>query len=75
LGRLRLFRNGSVFEAAGTAHPWQRADRAHPVREGRDEAEVLLDVLFADPARRITRPVESVMVGPKIVSSMKMPSA
>jgi hypothetical protein len=64
-----------VVEAAGMPHPWQRPDRAHPVGEGRDETEILLDMLLADKRVGITRPVDKVMVGPNTVSSMKMPSA
>jgi hypothetical protein len=33
------------------AHPWLWADALHPVREGRDEAEILDDMLLADTAR------------------------
>jgi hypothetical protein len=33
------------------AHPWFRTDTLHPIGKGRDEAEILDDMLFADPAR------------------------
>jgi hypothetical protein len=51
------------------AYPGQRAGGAHPVGEGRDEGEILLDMLFANPAGGITRPADKLIVGPKIVSS------
>ena len=38
-----------VFETLGAAHPGFGANCVYPVREGRDEAEVFADVLFADP--------------------------
>src|SRR5205823_2536363 len=41
---------GAVLEAAAAPHPWQGPDGPHPVGERRDEAEVLFDVLLADPA-------------------------
>jgi hypothetical protein len=41
---------GPVLKAPGTSHPWQRTDCAHPVGKRRDEAKVILDVLFAYPA-------------------------
>jgi hypothetical protein len=47
-----IFGSGPVLAAAGAPHPGQRPDGAHPVGEGRDEAEVFLDVLLADPPGR-----------------------
>jgi hypothetical protein len=54
--RRRLFTSRPVFEASGAPHPRQGTDRAHPVGEGRDEAEVQLHMLFADPAGRYDAP-------------------
>ena len=34
------------------AHPWLWADTFHPIGKRRDEAEILDDMLLADPARR-----------------------
>jgi hypothetical protein len=36
----------------GAAHPRLGPDRLDPIGEGRDEAEVLADMLLADPADR-----------------------
>jgi len=36
----------------GAPHPWHRLDRSSPVRETRDETEILGDMLLADPACR-----------------------
>jgi hypothetical protein len=69
--RLRGWRKKPRRRRPGAAHPGQGPDRAHPVGKGRDETEIL------SPTQRvgITRLDESVIVEPKIVSSMKMPSA
>ena len=32
------------------AHPWLWADTLYPIGKGRDEAEILDDILLADPA-------------------------
>jgi hypothetical protein len=61
---------GPVLEAAGAAHPGQRPDGAHPVGDGRDEAEILLDMLFANPAGRDHAPVDKLIAGPKTLSSI-----
>jgi hypothetical protein len=55
-GRFRRCRSRAVFKAAGAPHARQGPDRAHPVGEGRDEPEILLHVLLADPAGRYDAP-------------------
>ena len=47
-----IFGSGQVLDTAGAPHPWQGPDSAHPVGEGRDEAEIFLHMLLADPAGR-----------------------
>jgi len=59
-----------VLEAVGAAHSGQRPDGAHPVGERRDEAEILLDMLFANPAGRDHAAGRQADRGPKIVSSI-----
>jgi hypothetical protein len=59
-----------VLEAVGAAHSGQRPDGADPVGEGRDKAEILLDMLFANPAGRDHAAVDKLIVGPNIVSSI-----
>src|SRR6516162_2740622 len=39
-------------DALGAAHPGFGTDAPHPIGEGRDESEVLDNVLLTDPARR-----------------------
>ena len=39
-----------VFQTQGAAHPRFGPDRFHPVGEGWDEAEILADMLLADPS-------------------------
>ena len=64
-----------VSQPLGAAHPRFRADGFDPIGEGGDEVEVLADVLLPDPGDRIWRQVEIVTVVPKIVCTIKMPSA
>ncbi len=51
------------------------AELREPIRETRDKTEILGDML--PPTQRVgmMRPDERVIVTPKIVSAMKMPSA
>ena len=57
------------------AHPRLGANAAHPVGKARDEAEIFDHMLLADKPHRNDAAVETVIVGPKKRSSMKMPSA
>jgi hypothetical protein len=49
---MRLDRFRGLFEPLRAAHPWLGPDGFDPIGEGRDETEVLDDVLLADPAGR-----------------------
>jgi len=64
-----------MLDAPSAAHPGFRADAPHPIGERRDETEILENVLLADPTHGNTRSDDKVMVEPKMVSAMKMPSA
>ncbi len=57
------------------AHPGLGTDRLHPVSKTRDEAEVLLHMLLADPAGRDDAPGREGEGLPEDRLGMKMPSA
>ena len=48
----RTFCDGGkvTFEIEGAPHPGLRADRFHPIGAGRNETEILADMLLANPA-------------------------
>ena len=47
-----MWRLDVALDLLGAAHPGLWADTLHPIGKGRDEAEILDDMLLADPARR-----------------------
>lgn len=56
------------------AHPRFWPDRLGPIGEAWNEAKILADMLFTNPAVGMTRPVDSVIVGPKMVSASQIPA-
>lgn len=63
------------LDPLSAAHPRFRPNSFHPVGETRDEAQIFADMLLTDPRGRMMRPVESVIVGPKMASDSQIPAA